>query len=287
MLVTLILQTFIKDEYIENIYTSLENQIKEIKSENISFNILIIQDNIKGYKKEKDPTVIYQFDKVKEINNRLSKNDNTTYLLVENNMHPSPLCAYSINYSFEHFKCDYFIIMEDDLVLSDNFLSYYIYGLQNLLTPTNIVIAAESLYFDARRNTASNEFIDNAKKLIDDLNLEIYYTTFNFLPSSCFGSNLNGWELIKTTRGNKNPTGATLCNPLFKEKNYNTIMPIVPRCKDVGMIHDLGFSVLWHGKSGVREIKNTYLLSKYNKNIYKEFHLDKNEIYYKTVTTAF
>ena len=179
------------------------------------------------------------------------------------------------------FNCDYFVYMEDDLILSNNFLEYNIFALQNLLTPSNICVASESIFFRNHLGDSAKHHIKDAKKLIKDLDLEKYYTTFNFLPSSAFGSDLTRWKLIKTVRGNKSPTGATLCNPLFKEKGYNSIQPIVPRCNDVGMHDDLGFSHLYHKKENIPQ-KNTYLLSNYSGHIYKTCDLNKDEIYKKT-----
>ena len=123
-----------------------------------------------------------------------------------------------------------------------------------------LYVAAESVFFDSRKNSVTTLDKKLNIDLINLFQLEKFYTTFNFLPSTNFGTNLIGWNAIREVRRTQNPSGATMVQSLFKELKYQTIMPIVPRCKDVGMTDTLGYSTLYHGNN-VQEVKNTFILS--------------------------
>ena len=123
-----------------------------------------------------------------------------------------------------------------------------------------LYVAAESVFFDSRKNSVTTLDKKLNIDLINLFHLEKFYTTFNFLPSTNFGTNLIGWNAIREVRRTQNPSGATMVQSLFKELKYQTIMPIVPRCKDVGMTDTLGYSTLYHGNN-VEEVKNTFILS--------------------------
>jgi hypothetical protein len=64
---------------------------------------------------------------------------------------------------------------------------------------------------------------------------------------------------IRETRGL--PRGPEQLNALISKNHWKSVFPVLPHAKDIGMLHDAGWSVAHHGKSGVKEIKNTYLMA--------------------------
>lgn len=261
MKITFLLQTFNKVEHLELIYDNLTTQISKCDSNKHEFRILIIQDNIIGSTKEKDENYLKNYRKVIEINERLSKKERTEYYLNDKNLKPCLTVSNGIDYIFTKYKSDFFVALEDDLILSNNFVEYFIYIFENMFDKDKILyVAAESVFFDSRKNSVTTLDKKLNIDLINLFHLEKFYTTFNFLPSTNFGTNLIGWNAIREVRRTQNPSGATMVQSLFKELKYQTIMPIVPRCKDVGMTDTLGYSTLYHGNN-VEEVKNTFILS--------------------------
>ena len=288
MKVTFLLQTFNKASYLQSIHDALIEQISKFDCTKYKLNILIIQDNIIGNKKEKDEKYCKNYNKVIETNKRLSKNEITEYYLNNENLKPCLSISNGIDYIFSKYKSDFFVTLEDDLVISSNFVAYFIYVFEHLFDRENILYASgESVFFDSRKNSVTTVDKNLNHDLVKLFDLEKFYTTFNFLPSTNFGTNLIGWNAIREIRRTQKPSGATAVQKIFKELNYQTVMPIVPRCKDIGMTHELGFSTLHHGNN-ISEIKNTFILSEtdcstmhpffYNKDIlFERSCLMKNE----------
>lgn len=261
MKVTFLLQTFNKPSYLQSIHDALIEQISKFYCTKYKLNILIIQDNIIGNIKEKDEKYCKNYNKVIEINKRLSKNEITEYYLNNENLKPCLSISNGIDYVFSKYKSDFIVTLEDDLVLSSNFVAYFLYVFEHLFDEENIMYASgESVFFDSREKSVTNVDKNLNLDLIKLFDLNKFYTTFNFLPSTNFGTNLIGWNAIRELRRMTSPDGATIVQNIFKEFNYQTIMPIVPRCKDIGMTHDLGYSTLYHGNN-IKEIKNTFILS--------------------------
>ena len=116
-----------------------------------------------------------------------------------------------------------------------------------------------SILFDSRGKDVAPEFVDRATTVAKDLHLyeRVFYQ--KFMPSSCFATTRSKWSLFRNVRGETNGDVA-LCRTMI-ERDKKCIMPLVARVVDTGMLHDDGWSVYWHGKAGVREVKSTYLTS--------------------------
>ena len=277
--ITFILQTFNKVQYLQSIHDSLISQINKFDSNKYELNILIIQDNIIGNKKEKDKDYITNYNKVIEMNKKLSENEITEYYLNDKNLKPCLSISNAIDYVFTRYKSDFFVAMEDDLIISNNFVDYFIYVFENVFDKKNILYAAaESIYFDSRRDVVTDIDKDLNLDLIKLFDLNKFYIKFNFLPSSNFGTNLIGWFAIRDVRRTQNPSGAEEASNSFKELNYETVMPIVPRCKDMGMTDALGYSTLYHGND-IKEIKNTFVLSETASSIMYPFIYNKDTLF--------
>lgn len=271
MKITIILHSYLQETSFKDRYLSLYRQVEKITSAQFIINILIVQNNIKDSVKEHSPEVISQFNQVKNINNEFSQNENTTYLLVKKNMDSNLLGIYGIDYAFEHFQCDYFIWVDDNCSISDNFLCYYIFSFKYCVSDNNFLVTAESIFFrDKKKVNTSSEIITEAKKLIQEYNLECFFTRFNYFPDTNFGTNLRGWQIIKEIRESVHPYIISRCKSVFLEKKYYSIMPVVPRSRHLIPKRN-------------HKIKNTYLLSEYTRTFFSKLKLDKTWLYEKTV----
>ena len=284
MKITFLLQTFNKVDNLQLIHDNLINQISKVDSTKYELNILIIQDNIVGCKKEKDENYSKNYNKVIEMNKKLSKNEITEYYLNDKNLKPCLTISNGIDYIFMKYKSDFFVTLEDDLIISNNFVEYFIYIFENIFDKENILyVAAESVFFDSRENSVTTLDKNLNIDLINLFELEKFYTKFNFLPSTNFGTNLIGWNAIREVRRTQNPSGATMVQSLFKELNYETVMPIVPRCKDIGMNDELGYSTS-HKRQRLEdgdedEVKNTYILSETAYSTMYPFFYNKDKLF--------
>ena len=144
--ITFILQTFNKVQYLQSIHDSLISQINKFDSNKYELNILIIQDNIIGNKKEKDKDYITNYNKVIEMNKKLSENEITEYYLNDKNLKPCLSISNAIDYVFTRYKSDFFVAMEDDLIISNNFVDYFIYVFENVFDKKNILYIAKRIY---------------------------------------------------------------------------------------------------------------------------------------------
>ena len=271
MKITIILDCYLHETSLKDRYLSLYRQVDKITSAQFIINILIVQNNITGSMKEHSEEVISQFNQVKNINNKLSQNENTTYILVKKYMDSNLFGIYGIDYAFEHFQCDYFIWVDDNCSISDNFLFYYIFSLKHYLRDNNLLVTAESIFFqDKKKVNTSTEVIIEGKKLIQKYNLECFFTRFNYFPDTNFGTNLRGWEIIKEIRESVHPYMISRCKSVFLEKKYYSIMPVVPRSRHLIPKRN-------------HKIKNTYLLSQYTRNFFSKLKLDKTWLYQKTI----
>ena len=90
-------------------------------------------------------------------------------------------------------------------------------------------------------------------------NLVSKFTVHDHVPSACFATTYSCWAEFGTTRGAAR--GDVLLCQRTKDEKRGCVFPIVPRAKDVGMLHDNGFSVTILTKDRVEAITNPYLLA--------------------------
>ena len=119
------------------------------------------------------------------------------------------------------------------------------------------MVTGESIYFNSKKYTPpTKEEINLIKQKTKDKELNKYYMIFEgkFHTSSIFSTTKDIWNKDLTMfKGQKN--GANLLNKIIQKNNWGVIFPIVPRAKDIGMLHEDGWSVSWHGKEKIKEIK--------------------------------
>ena len=181
------------------------------------------------------------------------------YRLNERNLGPYGTCKVALDHAFS--KHEFAILIEDDILLSSDALSWFdkVYRLGLLQDGRNWAIAGQSIFFDSRGRDVDQEFVATASRLALEENLVNKFTVHQFVPSACFATTRRWWAEFRSTRGE--PRGDVLLCNRTKEEGWGCVFPIVPRAKDVGMLHDYGFSVTIHSKDGVQAITTPYLTS--------------------------
>ncbi len=177
----------------------------------------------------------------------------------ERNMGTCKTCQIALDFAFSAHS--FVIFVEDDVVFARDALEWFDeIRLRRLLQDRAIwAVAGESIFFNARSQEVPAGWPEAMRDYAAKERLNAAYVTERFIPSTCFATTRERWVEFGATRGQ--PLGdVDLCKRCEVENRYG-IFPIVPRVKDVGMLHDEGFSVLVHTKVGVTEIKNTYVMS--------------------------
>ena len=228
------------------------------------YGVIFYQDNIKGSPKFKTEKYIKKNKNIKDIiNKNLYRFKFAEFKQSECNVHPYGICKKSLDYAFNKKKGDFCIFLEDDVFLDKNSLYWFNYFYDNNYFKDNIkFVTGESLYFNSpNNNPPSKEKLNNIKKKIFEKELCKYYMILkgSHLTSSIFSTTKEIWNKNTTMyRGQIN--GETVLNKEIKKNNWEVIFPIVPRAKDIGMLHEDGWSVSWHGKEKVPN-KNVFLTS--------------------------
>jgi hypothetical protein len=268
----IVVQFFIKANYLQEIIDKL------LQQPNIQ-NCLVIfwQDHIFGSKYFNS---IEDLNNCKEIvSNNLHKFKNAIRRKNKINKGTCKTCQIALDYAFQF--AEYAILLEDDVIPSHCFLSFFEYFIQKQkLSFENkfLFITGESVFFDSRDYELNESKIQLAKKLIEKYHLNKYYWPLKFVPSSCFCTSSSIWEKVGEIRGG--PTGDEDLTKYLKENRCKTISPVVPCCKDVGMLDKKGYSVMLHGQGNIREIKNTYLLNNSNKTAFCFFRYNTDKLFH-------
>ena len=177
----------------------------------------------------------------------------------EVNLGTCKTCQVAMDYAFKNHTFGIFV--EDDVIFSSDAISWFqAIRKQGLLEDERYwAITGESIFFNAENRRLPEGWQEEMRQLAIRDDLAKYYIAHNFLPSTCFATTIEKWKEFGYTRGQ--PLGdVDVCNRCAIEGRYG-IFPVVPRVKDVGMLHENGFSVLIHTAAGVSEIKNTYVMS--------------------------
>jgi hypothetical protein len=153
------------------------------------------------------------------------------------------------------------LFAEDDIVFAPDALGWFRQAAAVGLAEDDSVwaVSGESIFFNARGGQVTPELKSGALSHARFHNLYPTYTYHSFIPSSCFATTDKKWAEFGVTRGQ--PLGdVDLCNRCADEQK-RAVFPIIPRVRDIGMLHKDGFSVTIKGADNVSELKQTYLTS--------------------------
>lgn len=246
------LQTFCKADTLQEVLESL----LKCNNEN-NFHLYIIQDvpneshaskYQEGFQKVQDTLVRYmpelmeKFEKLCVVTNK-------------ENLGTAPTCRKILDI----ICCDYdgFLFLEDDCVITKDALQLAKYLLENKigLNTLHWFGSCESTFFNNAEGHEINLSTVKDRVIKQDLHHALY--DVEFVPSTCFITRKEVWEQLKEYRSF--PKGPESLTAYINTLGKKTILPVVPRARDVGMTHELGYSVLNLGSDGVKERKAHYL----------------------------
>lgn len=156
---------------------------------------------------------------------------------------------------------DSVVFTEDDVVFEADAVRYFVRMLESDAYARDDVygVAGESKYFDLQTEMPSNELFEEAKTIAEELGLQSFYQRTHGFPSSCFGVNAEKWKRIREVRsGHKGPRRL---GEKCQEEGAYVLWPIIARCRDIGMIHQKGYSMTLKKDANAIAQKASYLSS--------------------------
>lgn len=175
------------------------------------------------------------------------------------NMGTSPSCRKLLDTVCQDYEG--FLFLEDDCILSVDALRWTTHHLDNVIAPEGVwFVGCESIFFDSQGADVSDELRKRLAPLIDSPALDSAHFELMAVTSTCFATLKPIWRMCSNIRSL--PRGPECLNRYVTQLNRPTLLPVIPRAKDIGMLHDHGYSVNTMGRANVAEIKSTYLLSK-------------------------
>ena len=258
---TIVVAVFVKDDLIQKQIDNL------LYLDNLDeYHILFVQDNIHQNYVYDNEFYKKKYTNVSDIiNKNLKLFVNAKLYKLEENSYPFGTCQKGMDYAFNNLNSEFNIFLEDDVFLSKNALQWfnYIYNNNFLKWEKYKFVTGESIFFNSENMdiTPSKKSLNIIKKDIENNKYQKYFHEIsNFLTSSIFATTKDIWNTeIREIRGYIN--GPEKLNDIINKNKWKSIFPIVPFAKDIGMLHDYGWSVAHHGKEKVREIKNVYIMS--------------------------
>jgi hypothetical protein len=177
----------------------------------------------------------------------------------DRNLGTCKTCEVALNYAF--LQHQFVVFAEDDVIFSKDALIWFsnIRKLGLLSDDSVWAAAGESIFFNARRGQITPELLAGAEAEVLKNNLHWQYTYHSFIPSTCFATTREKWAEFGVSRGQ--PLGDVDVCKRCHDEHKRAVFPIVPRVRDIGMLHEDGFSVMIKGVENVPEVKHTYLTS--------------------------
>ena len=226
-----------------------------------SVTLVIIQDNIH---ESKNPARYAQgYMAVRELLNawrsRLSERFySVEYLHNERNLGTAPTCRRLLDDVAR--KYDGFLFVEDDCILSPQAWNWTSHHLSNSISVAGTwFVSCESSFFDRRDLPLPEGLMPRLKEIASRDQFRNSYITLDFVPSTCFATRSDIWRKCANYRSFTR--GPESLNKYVEMQGKRTISPVVPYASDIGMLHELGYSVANVGAANVRELKGTYLLA--------------------------
>lgn len=153
-----------------------------------------------------------------------------------------------------------FLFIEDDCILAPDALDWAAYHLEHSLGMRKTWFAScESVFFDSHERPITDDQRTALTEIARKPGIRAAWLEYDFVPSTCFIATRDVWRHCANYRSF--PRGPESLIRYLTQSGAKTLMPVVPRASDLGMLHELGFSVNMLGKAGVKEIKNTYVMS--------------------------
>ena len=238
----------------------LLNSLMNCRGHN-EFDLIVWQDNTAGNAKQKKhtksqmataalieslmPQLIQQFRSVQYKANAL-------------NLGCYKTCRLAIDYAFQNH--DFVVFTEDDAIFAEDALVWFdgMSRTEAFQHPACRAIAGESVYFNTDGLEVSRRFKLEMINGVNRTDAVSRFISFNWVPSTTFAVDRRKWAEIANVRGLDR--GDVLLCELCAKEQLHCLFPVVPRVKDIGMLHVNGYSVGIHDAANVPP-KNVYLLS--------------------------
>lgn len=164
-----------------------------------------------------------------------------------------------IDWAFE--SCETVVFSEDDTLFEPDAFEWFGAMLAHpaFLAPEVWGITGESKIFDSGGTPVTPEQIAEGRARVESDRLLTAFGRFNFMPSTCFGTNRAKWNEFGETRGH--PNGDRDVNIRCKAEGRFSLWPVVSRVSDNGMHHPNGFSVMIHKNTAVIPNKTQHISS--------------------------
>jgi len=250
-------QCFCKADTLERTFASL-CELKNAKT----FAIVILQDNeLLSSKPEHYAAECQKVTKlISDWYSRLAAVFfSIEYLANERNLGTAPTCRRLL----DHIAARYagFLFIEDDCILAPSALDWTAYHLDNSLSQAGPwFVTCESSFFDREERILTDDMRLRMERIAELKSIKDAFVFNKFVNSTCFATRSEIWKLCANARSFTR--GPESLNRLVAARGMKTLAPIVPRAADIGMLHELGYSVANVGADNVGEKKNTYLLSR-------------------------
>ncbi|MRX50725.1 hypothetical protein GI374_09760 [Paracoccus sp. S-4012] len=155
---------------------------------------------------------------------------------------------------------DWVLFAEDDVLFCDSALDWFVTAVNSDVFAREEVwaVAGESKAFDARGAAVDPDRREADRTRAEALGLVSRYVLFDFLPSSCFATTRAKWAEFGETRGL--PNGVRDLNLRCRAEAQRSLWPVIARCRDEGMHHPLGYSMMMRkGDAAAIAGKSVYL----------------------------
>lgn len=226
------------------------------------FDLIIVQDGIVGSKFE-DRYQEQHKDTRNAIESWLAANSgnfkSADFKPEERGRGTAGTARVAIDYSFRNH--DWVIFSEDDLIYESDALEWFTAMITHagFLQDDVWAIAGEAKHFDSKGFPVAESMKNAAMLEAAEYNLISKYCYFGWLPSSCFATNRKKWAEFGGTRGMAR--GPKMVNDRCKAENKKSLWPIIARCRDIGMHHDIGYSISIHKTTDKVPQKSNFIVS--------------------------
>jgi hypothetical protein len=251
----LAVQCFCKVDTLEKLFQSLLG-LKDAKQ----YSLLILQDNPTGSTKSENYAP--KCEQVKALISTwhsllASHFFSIEYLINERNLGTAATCRRLLDIVASRYRG--FLFVEDDCILAPSALEWATHHLTNSITEDAIwFFTCESSYFDKEGRHLSEHLKSRLETLAQHPALKDAFVLYDFVPSTCFGTTSEIWNRCAKVRSFTR--GPESLNRFLIHHQRKTVGPVVPRASDIGMLHELGYSVQNVGLGNVRE-KNTFCMA--------------------------
>jgi tetratricopeptide (TPR) repeat protein len=252
----LAIQCFCKDDTLEKVFEAA-CALRRAKE----FSLIVLQDN--PLKSRKQDIYMGPWNSVRGVLNKWTSRLSESFFSVEFisntvNLGTTPSCKRLIDYALRRHLG--FLFIEDDCILAPAALEWTLYHLENMISTSGPwFVTCESSFFDREDREISEEKMSTLGRLAKSDQLRDVYVMNKFVNSTCFATTKEIWNICGSVRSFTR--GCDNLSSFVANRSAGTISPVVPLASDIGMLHELGYSVASYGAQKVRELKNTIVLN--------------------------